>query len=238
MNIKVFLDFDGVLFDSVKEAYLLARKAYFDIDVKAPIESKHYQKFRDFRYLVTHSWQFYYILKLIEENVERTFFENLFTQNSVKTQAVIDFDNKYTEARENLLKSDFDFWDKLDEPFEFFYDIKKLSENNPGKFIILTNKKKLPVQNKLKKYGVNNIQLFANEDLKAYNSKAEFIDKYIQNKNIDNCFLIEDSIDNINSCKKYPQITPLLVYWGYVHPKEKGLSEKEILEIIQKLEVI
>lgn len=230
----IFLDFDGVLFDSVKEAYLLARKAYFDVDVKSPIECKHYQEFCDFRYLVTHSWQFYYILKLIEENVERTFFENLFTQNSVKTQAVIDFDNKYTEARENLLKSDFDFWDKLDEPFEFFYDIKKLSENNPGKFIILTNKKKLPVQNKLKKYGVNNIQLFANEDLKAYNSKAEFIDKYIQNKNIDNCFLIEDSIDNINFCKKYAKINPLLVSWGYIHPSEKGLERAEILEIIKE----
>ncbi|MBS5861592.1 hypothetical protein KID03_09215 [bacterium] len=230
----IFLDFDGVLFDSVKEAYLLARKAYFDVDVKAPIDSKHYQKFRNFRYLVTHSWQFYYILKLIEENAEGNVFENLFTQNTSKTQAVIDFDNKYTEARENLLKSDFDFWDKLDEPFEFFYDIKKLSEDDHEKFIILTNKKRLPVQNKLKKYDVNNIKLFANEDLKAYNNKAEFIDKYIQNYNIDTCFLIEDSIDNINFCKKYSNIRPLLVSWGYIHPSEKGLERSEILEIIKE----
>ena len=34
--------------------------------------------------------------------------------------------------------------------------------------------------------------------------------------------------------EKYPQIKPLLVNWGYVNPKEKGLSEKEILEIIKE----
>lgn len=230
----VFLDFDGVLFDSVKEAYLLSRKAYFDIDIKVPIDTMHYSKFRKFRYLITHSWQYFYMLQMIENNIGENEFEQKFYDVVTKSLQAEDFDRNFALARENLLKTDFEYWDSIDEPFEFFKDVARLCDEFPEKFIILTNKKKLPVQNKLKKYKVNNIKLFANEDLLSYNNKAEFIIDYMEKHNLQKSFLVEDSIDNINSCGKYPQIHTLLVDWGYIHPREKGVSRDEILEIIKE----
>ena len=224
----IFLDFDGVLFDSVKEAYLLARYAFYDIPIKDEIDEDHYQKFRKYRYLITHSWQFYIIFTLIEKNIEEANFVNLYNNlfaNGIDFN-IQNFDKKYVLTRENLVKEDYNFWNNLDTPFDFFYEIKNLLQDKSYNFIILTNKKKLPVQNKLKEYNTENIKLFANEDLKEYKNKADFIYNYLNLNNIDKCILIEDSIDNIKDCKKYSQIKCLLVDWGYVNPKEKGFTKK------------
>ena len=50
-----------------------------------------------------------------------------------------------------------------------------------------------------------------------------------------NAILIEDSIDNINECNKYQNIKTILVDWGYISPKEKGKSLKDVLKIIQEV---
>lgn len=233
----IFLDFDGVLFDSVKEAYLLARYAFYDISIKDDIDNEYYQKFRKYRYLITHSWQFYIILTLIEKHVEENNFVesyNILLASGLDSN-IINFDKKYVLARESLIKEDYEFWNNLDTPFDFFYEIKNLSLYKSYNFIILTNKKKLPVQNKLKEYNTENIKLFANEDLKEYKNKADFIYNYLNLNNIDNCILIEDSIDNIKNCEKYPQIKCLLVDWGYINPEEKGFTQKQVLEYIKEL---
>lgn len=234
----IFLDFDGVLFDSVKEAYLLARYAFYGIPIKNKIDESHYKKFRKYRYLITHSWQFYIILTLIEKNIEDANFVNMYNNlfaNGVDIN-IKKFDEKYVLARENLVKEDYKFWNSLDTPFDFFYEIKNLSQDKSYNFIILTNKKKLPVQNKLKEYKTENIKLFANEDLKGYKNKADFIYNYLNLNNIDKCILIEDSIDNIKDCEKYSQIKCLLANWGYVNPNNKGLNKETIIYNIKETE--
>lgn len=233
----IFLDFDGVLFDSAKEAYLLARTAYYGADIYAPVDDEEYLKYRTMRYLVSQSWQFFYIFGLINSNtsnielLERRYYELI---KNPDIRRITEFDNKFVKARENLIKNDYEFWDNLDEPYDFFFKVKELAKDPEYEFIILTNKKKLPVQNKLRRYGINNIKLFTNEDLVSYNSKAEFIERYLKENAIESCYLVEDSVDNINTCKKFPQIKPLLVNWGYVNPKEKGMTEKEVLDLIKE----
>ena len=232
----IFTDFDGVLFDSVKEAYLLARYAYYNIPIKDKIDENHYQKFKKYRYLITHSWNFYIIFSLIENNINEVEFENLYNKllNQDINTNIRNFDKKYVQARESIIKEDYNFWDSLDTPFDFFYQIRELAKNKEYKFIILTNKKRLPVKNKLEKYNAKNFELYANEELQQFKNKAEFINYYLKKYNIQKCYLIEDSIDNINNCKKYPQIQCLLANWGYINPKETGLSKEEIINYIKE----
>lgn len=234
----IFLDFDGVLFDSVKEAYLLSRYAFYNIPIKTEIDKNHYQKFRKYRYLITHSWHFYIILSLLENNINENNFETIYNTylKQGKNSNIIKFDKKYTSAREKLIQEDYNFWNKLDNPFDFFFEIKELSKNKNYNFIILTNKKRLPVQNKLKEYKIENIKIFANDDLKIYENKAEFINIFMCNNNILKSILIEDSINNINDCKKYPQINCLLANWGYLNPIQKGLNKDDILKIIKEFQ--
>lgn len=236
MSKVIFSDFDGVLFDSVKEAYILSRYAYDNIDFKEIIQESEFQFFRKYRYLITHSWQFYIIFKLIKQKINDEEFELLYynlLSEKVKKEA-FKFDEKYVRGRELLLKTDYTFWDDLDIPFDFFYELKKLSEQIDYKVYVLTNKKRLPVLNKLKKYGAENIILFAQEDLIKYKNKAEFINEYIYINKIKNAILIEDSIDNINDCEKYKNIKTILVDWGYISSKQKGTSLQDVLRIIQE----
>ena len=69
MNNIVFLDFDGVLFDTVKEAYLLSRYAYDGISVFDDIDTDEYFVFEKLRFLVTNSWQYFYIMKIIKNSL-------------------------------------------------------------------------------------------------------------------------------------------------------------------------
>ena len=111
-------------------------------------------------------------------------------------------------------------------------DLNLVLKNN-YKFVIMTNKKKLPVENKLKKYSFN-VEVFANEDMQNYSSKGELMQHYMQKNGIKECYFIEDSIENIKSCEKYNNIKGLLANWGYVHPNTAGYSPEQILEIIEK----
>ena len=237
MSKVIFSDFDGVLFDSVKEAYILSRYAYDNIDFKEIIQESEFQFFRKYRYLITHSWQFYIIFTLIKQKINDEEFElsyhNHISEKGKKEASK--FDEKYVQGREFLLKTDYTFWDNLDIPFDFFYELKKLSEEIDYKIFILTNKKKLPVSNKLKKYGADKFNIFAQEDLTKYKNKAEFINEYMCINKLKNAILIEDSIDNINECNKYQNIETILVDWGYISPKEKGKSLKDVLKIIQEV---
>ena len=237
MSKVIFSDFDGVLFDSVKEAYILSRYAYDNIDFKSEINEIEYQLFKKYRYLITHSWQFYIIFKLIKQKINDEEFElhyNNLISAKIKKEAS-KFDEKYVQGRELLLKTDYKFWDSLDIPFDFFYELKKIVDKKDNKIFILTNKKKLPVSNKLKKYGADKFNIFAQEDLTKYKNKAEFINEYMYINKLKNAILIEDSIDNINECNKYQNIKTILVDWGYISPKEKGKSLKDVLKIIQEV---
>lgn len=56
----IFLDFDGVLFDTVREAYAVAvisSGRYNSID-EIDFEAEHYQNFKKLRYLIAPAWNY------------------------------------------------------------------------------------------------------------------------------------------------------------------------------------
>ena len=76
----LFLDFDGVLYDTLKEAYILCRYVCNNIDLFAPIEQDIYSKFYKYKYLVFNSWQYLYLMKSItSDNIISSY--NSFLQN-------------------------------------------------------------------------------------------------------------------------------------------------------------
>lgn len=54
----IFFDFDGVLFDTVLESYLLARYAYFGLEPFETVNKNEYDLFHMVRYLITDSWHY------------------------------------------------------------------------------------------------------------------------------------------------------------------------------------
>jgi FMN phosphatase YigB (HAD superfamily) len=68
----IFFDFDGVLFDTVREAYASAVIAGGRSDTLDDVDynSSHYETFRKLRYLISPAWNYKYLLEVLESGRE------------------------------------------------------------------------------------------------------------------------------------------------------------------------
>ena len=233
----LFLDFDGVLFDTVLESYLLARYAYFDIEPFEKFNEKEYELFHSIRYLITHSWHYYYIMKLIGEGINVEDFSqeyrNAVSHRNEKTDS--EFDKKFQAKRKDLIENHFDFWNKLDKPYPFFDKIKPLAEKL--NIIIVSTKNEEAILRHCKDYGLNieEKNVIGKNKLKQYGSKKEFLEYYIRENKIDKSIFIDDAISTIKNCSNIQNLNVYCANWGYVADKSDGLNEVEILKIIKEL---
>ena len=65
MNKLLFLDFDGVLFDTLREVYLVSRYLTLKQDFLEEIDENSYKIFEKHKYLVYNIWMFYYFNQII-----------------------------------------------------------------------------------------------------------------------------------------------------------------------------
>lgn len=229
--ITAFLDFDGVLFDTAKEAYLLARYAFYGVSPFEEINNAEYQKFYQNKYLVTNSWQYYYLMKSLEfEKIEKKF--NQFIKNRINDDLI--FDKKFQTCRKDLMQNHFDFWNSLDKPYPFFDEFKKLQ--NSLNIIIVSTKNQKAIYERLKQLDFNLPleKIIGKEILEHYKSKGEFLNEYITKNNIQSAIFVDDSQENLYSCKNIKGLELFLASWGYSNPKYIGKNCDEIIKIIKE----
>lgn len=233
---NIFLDFDGVLFNTLKEAYILCRYAYSGIDYFEPINKDEYEQFYRFKFLVYNSWQFYYIMMLLTEDLSDDEFISKFEElmNNRNIEKELYFDKKYYSARKDLMENYREFWDKLESPFGFFYEIKNLYDTDKIEIVIVSKKNKEAIQYRLRKYGINlaDDNICDKNELENYRTKADYINNYIVKNNIEQAYFIDDNSNNLAPCDEYISIVPILAGWGNVAIGEVGKTEEEVLEII------
>lgn len=221
----LFLDFDGVLYDTLKEAYILCRYVCNNIDLFAPIEQDIYSKFYKYKYLVFNSWQYLYLMKSItSDNIISSY--NSFLQNRDLKQEE-DFEDKYLKARKWLLDNHSDYVDKLESKFPFLDMVKKLQ--NKYDILIVSRKNNFAIQRKN-----TGFKIYGKEELSNVIDKAEFIEKYMKDNNVEKGFFIDDNSHNLTPCENIPDLTCLLAGWGNIAINEKGLSQEEIYQILNK----
>ncbi len=233
----IFLDFDGVLCDSVKEAYILTRYAYSDIDVNQPIESDKYEKFKASRHLISNSPQYYYLFKAIEENssnVETRFSTFL---SKINVEEAKQFNERFLSKRKELIENNFEFWNSLETPTSFLTKLKNIIINLPNcTFSVLSTKNKEAIIKKFNFWGLDFNQnfIFDKKDLENI-TKGEFIKNYLNsNKAYKNAILIDDCESNIQSCANIENVKAYFTNWGYIKNTKNAKSEEEILKIIKE----
>ena len=113
---------------------------------------------------------------------------------------------------------------------EFFYFVKE----NRLKPVIVSKKNKIVIVYRLNQYGLCTPEsdIFGRDELLEYSTKAEFISNYMKIRNIDLGYFVDDNSNNLDPCKDYPQITPMLAGWGNIAMGEVGLTPDEIMEVI------
>lgn len=221
----LFLDFDGVLYDTLKEAYVLCRYVCRDIDLFMPIEEDVYAKFYKYKYLVFNSWQYLYLTQAINsENVADKYNELLQNRDLKQEQ---EFDERYLKTRKWLLKNHADYVDYLETKFPFLDMVKSLQDKYD--ILIVSRKNNFAIQRKN-----TGFKIYGKEELSNVIDKAEFIEKYMNDNNVKKGFFIDDNSHNLTPCKNIPNLTCLLAGWGNIAINEKGLTQEEVYQILTK----
>lgn len=234
----IFLDFDGVLFDTVLESYLLARYAYYGIEPFEKINEKDYKIFHLVRYLITHSWHYYYIMKLISEKVSFNDFAQKYKYavSNRNIEADKEFDTKFQQKRKDLVENHFDFWNKLDKPYPFFEKIKQIS-NLYNILIVSTKNEEIIIRHcKDYKLDIDKENIIGKTKLKKYASKRAFLEYHININKIKKSIFIDDAIETVKDCSNIQNLDVYCANWGYVADKKDGLNEEEIYNIIKELQ--
>ena len=232
----LFLDFDGVLFDTLKEVYLINRFLYKGIDLFDKVDEKNYQLYSKYKYLVYNIWMFYYYNPLIFDNCENiidNFKEALSNRN---IQAEEDFCNNFLKVRADLVKNNYNFWKSLETPYEFFYEIKKLYEEKTPKILIVSKKNKASIIERFNSYDFNisNNDIYAREILDKYSTKGEFLNEYMNKNGFDEAIFVDDNNNNLKTCDNYPNITQILALWGNSQPNLKGYNQTQAIDKINQ----
>ena len=233
----IFLDFDGVLFDTVLESYLLARYAFYDISPETPIDENIYKIFHSLRYLITNSWHYFYIMKIIDskfkkiKEMEKEYHKMLLNRD---INADSTFDLKFQNKRKDLINNNYKFWEKLDKPYPFFYKIKEIFENY--NILIVSTKNEEAIQKHCSDYGlkISAENITGKNKLKKFGSKHSFLEYYIKEHKIQNAIFIDDCKNTVEDCKNVPNLSCYTANWGYVKAKTEGFSEEDILNKIKE----
>lgn len=237
----IFLDFDGVLCDSVKEAYILSRYAFSGMDIYTPIEHDKYSRFLKYRYLVSNSWQYYFVMQILEEIL---FFDNFDVESKFNALIQNDKDNssscfnkKFLAKRKELMETNFDFWNSLETETTFLIRLKSILKNTVNcDFAILSTKNKEAIISKFNFWNIkfNPNFIFEKQNLEN-TTKGEFINTFMNSHaEYNNAILIDDNEDNIKSCANIKKLRAYLTSWGYIKNSQNTKNEDEILNIIKE----
>jgi hypothetical protein len=235
----IFLDFDGVLFDTVREAYAIAvisSGKYASID-EIDFETKHYQDFKKLRYLISPAWNYKYLLEELEKNQDINTTKNNFLNiiSNASKEDYEKFENNFFNTRNYLRKNHYKKWFRLNVPFPFLSEIEFLFYEYKHLVYIVTTKDKGTVLKLLSLEGIEfqEARVFDKEDYENFGSKKSIIESLIL-QNTQNVF-IDDSDKHIQDCSQIVSLKCFQPDWGYVGLESQTYNHKTIVKEINSL---
>lgn len=235
----IFLDFDGVLFDTVREAYAVAvisSGRYNSID-EIDFEAEHYQNFKKLRYLISPAWNYKYLLEELEVTNNVNLIKNNFL-NSISNASKKDyeeFENNFFNTRNYLRKNHYEKWFRLNVPFTFLNEIEFLFYEYKHLIYIVTTKDKTTVLKLLLLEGIefDEARVFDKENYEKFGSKKSIIESLISKET--QSIFIDDSDKHIQDCLHMEGLKCFQPDWGYVGLKSQTHNHKTILKEINSL---
>ena len=230
----LFTDFDGVLFDSLPEAYRLGRFAYRGTDAREPVDAQEFTRFAALRFFVTHSAQYWRIFQLIEicgldasDEAYRAAHATLVREGHEEEMRA--FDAAFLGLRKKLIAEAHAFWLSLSTPYPFFEALKPLflSAFPP---IIVTTKNREAVLENLAQEGVCGVseKILDKADCARFGGKRALIADFMARKRIERAVFIDDIPANVRECEGLPNLECLHAGWGYGDPRVPGLSSEAV----------
>ncbi|NOY09329.1 MAG: hypothetical protein GXP33_10875 [Spirochaetes bacterium] len=211
-----FIDFDGVICDSLDECLVSSWIGYYRYYRKKEpkaVSSGLRRRFLSYRPFIRRGSDYLLIQELIDRNIKITSNEQFDEYRRKEGAELMDlFGDYFYRARDYLLKTDYLYWLNLNRIYPFI--LKPLTEASKKENIhILSTKKVKYIIETLKNNGITipseRVHYSSDSD------KLSFINKFLKNSPFETAVLIDDQIDNLKG-NKNRSITPYLALWGFI----------------------
>ena len=239
MGVKLIVfDFDGVIVDSVHEAYIVCLKAFERMGGKLNESPSLEENFLKARAFVIAAEDFFCILKTIENEgtnfnqVDQEKFDEL---KEKYKEGEKEFAKHFYDVRKELQEKDFEQWCQLYSAFPQAEEIKKIAKKH--KTIIGTSKDRNSTFLLLQRMGFD----YKKGDITGREmgiEKTEQIQKVREKFSLkpEEILFIEDMFESVYKVQQMG-VKSALVSWGYSNEKQKEEAKKLGITIIKELDV-
>lgn len=235
-NTLWFLDFDGVLCDSLPECYAVSRTAYWNLFLGQPepaASPAERAEFARMRPLVRRGADYLLLHRAIKEGIRldsQEGFDALAARDAVKDKL---FHELFYRARSELLRRDPERWFTLNPLYPGIQEI--LLRNRPNRAVLILSTKEAPfILEILRHHGVEwdvDRVLCSGKD-----PKLGFIDRILAERGAERAVFVDDQVDHFRGTSGRP-VRCVLAEWGYIRPEwiESGIFETVSLANLPKL---
>lgn len=226
MQLKIVLDFDGVLFNSAFEAFSVCNRSVAGDDRYRSAVT--FEEFLSFRSHVVDAWQY---RRLYEGSVYDPNFENL--KGVQPEPADWEFAQRFFAARREMMEDP--EWPKVMAPYDFFFLLKPLLLEYPNYFHILSTRDVGSIRRTLEYFGTGGIAVCGQEDIRATGSKLESARCFGWLKEGENLIVYVDDMSHHLEPFDGQVHLPLHADWGYDQSAERSLSQHQVFGIISSM---
>ena len=213
----VFLDFDGVIADSIRETYVISLQAYYGVKGPSDEESVGALFFK-YRGLVRPPHHFLALHKTIEFCLDKgkdpgmAIFRNVFEKYIEQCEPQKNkFEALFFGLRTRYQLSS-EYWVSLNPITEYG---KSLVGKELARYFILTTKDAKAVDVLLKAYGIDIEKRFTKSDYERFNNKGAIIQYVLDTyPEYDSAVFVDDAVEHLDSVTN-SNVSCLFAEWGY-----------------------
>ena len=226
MNTIYFLDFDGVLCDSILECFISSYIGYYHHFLKqrpVSVELERYAQFTKLRPFIRRGADYLLLHKMLDERQVcecQQDFDIILQENGKEISDT--FHECFYLVREDLLSNQHDYWLSLNKIYAPLKTAIQKWALRPDQYILSTKKAEF----------IKEILIFSGIDwpldriiYSGTFEKNDIIVKKIQTSSAEKAFFIDDQIDHFKGIND-PRIETAIAAWGYI--QQDWLEGKKI----------
>jgi hypothetical protein len=226
VQLKIVLDFDGVLFNSAFEAYSVCNRATAgDARYRDDVD---FEEFLEFRAFVTDAWQY---RRLYDRSVLQWPFEAL--PSVAPHDEDWHFSERFFASRREMM--DDPEWPKVMSPYDFFFRLKPLLADHPDLFHVLSTRDVASITRTMEFFGAGRVPVCGQEDIRRHGSKIDVARQHGWIEQRSNLVVYVDDMNHHLEPFEGKVHLPLHADWGYDASDTKSLSQHQVLAIIQSM---
>jgi hypothetical protein len=210
-----FLDFDGVIVDSIEECYIVSKGVYFGYSSFLYDEEGYKALFYKYRGLVRPAYEYLILHEALEIYIQdkshdiHELFKEILIRRSDKDKEF--YEKEFFHKRHLYQNDDFPSWIAMNPLMSFG---KTLIGTDNSDVYIVTTKNKEATKALLDYYKIKVAGIYANDEIKSLGSKGKLIKSIMNEKNEQEAFFLDDAVEHLETIKD-DRVKCFFADWGY-----------------------